>query len=553
MYYTLYGPKFTGSYDAGLTAYGRISAPTAPSQTIDPTLFSGGDPGNGDQSLNATLGYAPGSRLLSKSRAYIPQGLYVRETIPTAITPAATPSPNPAILDGADPDAIRAGTGTPYGYVPGFTILETSTAYARKSLVLQGPLLGSVTCTLTNRGYCRTVNSYPLSQKGNGRVLNNYGPPETGYSRILQGCSPFQQGHSQILNTYLDTQRGVAQLYNEMAGSQQGYAGWVIVTVTQAQQGKAHWLNSFVETQQGNGRVLLGASPSQQGHSQIINRISPTQKGKYQVYNNLTNSGQRGYSRALNTVSPAQQGYYQSLPGAHFVSQQGSYRVKLAVDNVCQLGYCRRIETMLNDQLGRYRLANNAKEGYCLYVGDGVLPILNGSPQAFAASLPFSYVVTPPGSGTKTFYTVVRKRNKYGLESQNQKPSLLIVNSAGHLIRNALDAPANLQLAAMPNAVLRVSAIYPLAGDDPFPADKWRIWVDVSPPNTALTPTAEVAVAGNILFLDMTPFTPGTYFVAVALYRTIDTYTSPVTSATLIIPANPFRPKPVHSGFDLEI
>ena len=210
--------------------------------------------------------------------------------------------------------------------------------------------------------------------------------------------------------------------------------------------------------------------------------------------------------------------------------------------------------TGLSPSNNRYRAADSADDGYAVYIGEDALPDFTAAPTQFSATLPIAISITPPGAGTKTLNVVVRRRNSYGLESQNQFVTQFVVDTNGDLVRNPVPAPLGVTPIAVASGGIKVLAKYPTVADDVDPADKWRIWTKTTPPVPASDPvTKEVTVAGQSLTTTVTgPHAAGLWYVTVGLYRTVDTTLSDTVETTLTVPDDPDRPDPVRSGFQVE-
>lgn len=220
---------------------------------------------------------------------------------------------------------------------------------------------------------------------------------------------------------------------------------------------------------------------------------------------------------------------------------------------------------------GKYRIANEPV--WNIYVGEDTWPDLN-TPTVTVSALPTSIVVTPPVAGTTTFYVVTRYQNEYGLESQNQRPYTLTIDSNGDLVLPAIPTPLNLRALPRPNGAIRILAEYPTVGYDAYPADKWYIWIGTpgnQPPffgsgffsgdffsseffgagNGAGATLAQITnVTGSTIVTQIASYVPGTYEVTIALYRTQDGAFSEQVSTLVTIPPVPAAPGDVHTGLE---
>lgn len=245
----------------------------------------------------------------------------------------------------------------------------------------------------------------------------------------------------------------------------------------------------------------------------------------------------------LRRQSPASEKVYDppSRPFPPWLSQQ----LILTAVTSAQLGQYSIANTFASAQQGSYRIAN-AIAGYNLYVGLGAIPDLTQAPAAFSATLPFSYTLPLPGSGTRTYYILVQAQDQYGLVSQNQHYTTLTLDSSGNQITNPVNGPTDLQLYPQPGQTIRVSSQYPGYGIDQFPADVWHVWISsVTPVDTSGAPTSVVDVLGHGLTVDLATYAPGTWYVAVALFRALDSSLSTILTGSVIMPPLPSRPASV--------
>jgi hypothetical protein len=199
-------------------------------------------------------------------------------------------------------------------------------------------------------------------------------------------------------------------------------------------------------------------------------------------------------------------------------------------------------------QAGQYRVANNIA-GYNVWVGAGTLPDLTGEPTAFSATLPVSIPLTPPVSGTETFYVLVTVQDVYGLNSQNQYYQTVTINSSGSPMLGPISAPQDLMLVPQAGGMLKVMATYTGVSTDEDAANQWKVWVGTSLPLVTYTPAAVVAVNGSVLYTAIGPYAPGLYYVLVALYRTADGHLSSGVVGTVTISTVPVEVTAVPGGY----
>jgi len=201
---------------------------------------------------------------------------------------------------------------------------------------------------------------------------------------------------------------------------------------------------------------------------------------------------------------------------------------------------------------GRYRIANDAVEGYVVWVGHGALPDLTDDPDGFAAALPIDVTVTPPGSGTLDLFVITRRRNKYGLVSQNQQAKVITIDSSGDEALGDLSAPEIIDVTTGADDAFHLWFRYPGLAADPNPADTYRVYVKkgAAPTPGVDTPAATGAATATGAVV-VGPYADGgaTYHFAVTVYRTADTAESTADTTTLELDADPDTPTPLAGGF----
>lgn len=223
------------------------------------------------------------------------------------------------------------------------------------------------------------------------------------------------------------------------------------------------------------------------------------------------------------------------LPSWIYVSQEGVYDILNTMEGA--------------GQVGGYR-TQNAILGYNVYVGVNGLPDLTQPPTTWSATLPVSVPITPPVSGTETLYVLVQTQDNYGLVSANQYYTIFIIDSTGGFVLSIIAPPQTLQLFQQEGQMIRLLAEYPTANLDTAPATSWKIWAALTLPNPMVDiPVSVVAVSGVNLITAIGPFSPGTYYVMVGLYRIADNSLSTTIYSTVVVSGLPSEVIPVPSGF----
>jgi len=170
-----------------------------------------------------------------------------------------------------------------------------------------------------------------------------------------------------------------------------------------------------------------------------------------------------------------------------------------------------------------YRVEDSDFERYELWIGEDALPDLSGEPNAVSQTLPFNYSITPPVSGTKTVYAVLRQRDKYGIISANQKTTVFVIDSSGMAVLAPPSAPLEMQLLQGSIGYAVVFLKYNESGDA-NPADTFRIFATEGsapdPDIDAPAASASMVSFGGVAYYraEIGPYTPGAtlYVIGVA-------------------------------------
>jgi len=202
---------------------------------------------------------------------------------------------------------------------------------------------------------------------------------------------------------------------------------------------------------------------------------------------------------------------------------------------------------------GRHRVANDNYEGYVVYVGYDQMPDFTADPDAFSATRPVVFAITPPLVGTSDLNVVLRSRSKFGLENQNSVPTIITIDTAGDEVLGPLSSPSFLSVVSIEDEYFKVFIKYPGYDTDLDRGDGFKVYVGegVLPVPGVDTP---VATGTSSLDANVTigPYPTGgmTYYLAVTVFRTEDSAESTAAETTLVLGADPLTPMFVPGGFD---
>lgn len=194
---------------------------------------------------------------------------------------------------------------------------------------------------------------------------------------------------------------------------------------------------------------------------------------------------------------------------------------------------------------GQYRIQNTSAEGFLLYVGVNGPPDFDQPAASFSSTLPLTLNWPLPGTGIVTLHVVARYRDSWGCISQNRHATLIKLSPSGQVL---LPLPTPLQVVAYPrpSTSIGMRASYPTRTFEPDPADKLKVWVSASgPPDINVGATNTTNITNDNIVTEFGTYSPGTYYVAVAFYRTVDQALSAAVYTTVEFPPLPGNPEAV--------
>lgn len=149
---------------------------------------------------------------------------------------------------------------------------------------------------------------------------------------------------------------------------------------------------------------------------------------------------------------------------------------------------------------GLYRVGNTAATRAKVYIGEDEMPDFTAAPESSGLpSYPVVVVLTPPGSGQKTFNVCVRTTDAYGLESYNTYPHPITIDSTGAQVHTDLTPVIDAEFVGLGSGYVQLRAQYPI-GIDEMGADYFRYYLttDGSTPDPGTdTPTDQIMSIGG--------------------------------------------------------
>jgi hypothetical protein len=202
---------------------------------------------------------------------------------------------------------------------------------------------------------------------------------------------------------------------------------------------------------------------------------------------------------------------------------------------------------------GLYRVSQSSLSKWSLYAGTDTFPSF-ASPVTTATSLPFTYALTPPGSGSRTYRLACRYTDAYGVSSYNCATHDIAINSSGANVTTEVSWPYDVALTETAGGYVQLTAKYP-TGIDSTDADKFRYYVKTDG-TTATTGGSYTDAAmsfgfglggARILNVKLGPYSYGTpVSVLVTAYRTTGSKQSTNTTASSLT-VSTVNPAPVSS------
>lgn len=149
--------------------------------------------------------------------------------------------------------------------------------------------------------------------------------------------------------------------------------------------------------------------------------------------------------------------------------------------------------TYTNAFISKYNYRDTSLERWELYAGVDADPTFT-SAATTSTSLPFTYALSAPVSGTREHRITVRKRNAFNLLSKNTLYHSTFVNSSGANVGSDLTSPINVVSSQVGDGKIHFRAEY-CPALDADPADKWIVYATTNgvDPDPSVDTALEVA------------------------------------------------------------
>jgi len=274
----------------------------------------------------------------------------------------------------SDPDTFWGTwtTGTPTPISTSFTMRAVGAATIFDSYETRAS--GSARLALFNftmraSGTASLYRSVQTAAAGKASVFLAASSRSSGRSSQYLGANAAAAGQAKQANTFDATATGRASLANPFSATASGRSMLIYIPAITRSAGMFSLANTFANTASGRASVRAGFAARDVGQGECASR--PTWPARPEP---------RQSAGHLETRA------------------SGSASIML---------------TLTTRVLGVYRTANDALDRFELYVGDGASPDLTTTPAATSATLPMSYALAAPGSGSTDYHVVVKRRNVF--------------------------------------------------------------------------------------------------------------------------------------------
>lgn len=332
------------------------------------------------------------------------------------------------------------------------------------------------------------INILPIYHEGRidsveheyiGYVLSNHSATATDIENIICGYlegDPVTTSIAQLPSSGAGTIQGAANAFANWKAA--GYAR--IMTNAPAQREIVYYTSrtDTVLTVPSGGRALFGTSAAAGLFTDSV-----YEHPGFEVAIEVADADGRIQEITNRTTAPTSVTFTSGNPTHALLTSNGNlglwihyHTPSVAVGNVGStfglvVAFDIGATTYYNGQQTKHNTVQSSLDRYELYAGVDANPTFTTA-STTSATLPFTYALSTPVSGTREHRYTVRKRNEYNLVSLNNYWRKTVVNSAGANVGSTLSSPQNTRIIELGNGKLRIFSTYPYALDS-SPADKW--------------------------------------------------------------------------------
>lgn len=357
------------------------------------------------------------------------------------------------------------------------------------------------------------INILPIYHEGRidsveheyvGYVLSNHSATATDIENIICGYlegDPVTTSIAQLPSSGAGTIQGAANAFANWKAA--GYAR--IVTNAPAQREIVYYTSrtDTILTVPSGGRGLFGTTPAAGASTDSV-----YEHPGFEVAIEVADADGRIQEIANRTTAPTGVTFTSGNPTHALLTSNNNlglwihyHTPSVAVGNVGStfglvVAFDIGATTYYNGQQTKHNTVQSSLDRYELYAGVDANPTFTTA-STTSATLPFTYALSAPVSGTREHRYTVRKRNEYNLVSLNNYWRKTVVNSAGANVTSTLTSPQNTRLVQIGDGKLRLTSAYPY-GLDSSPATKWIVYTTTSgvDPDPAVDTATEVADVG---------------------------------------------------------
>jgi hypothetical protein len=235
-------------------------------------------------------------------------------------------------------------------------------------------------------------------------------------------------------------------------------------------------LDPFVRDERGAYLQLEAYAQAAAGAARTLNSFAPQAIGGYKVgYAPFAGEAAGGH-RAYVAAALEARGAYKSGYTSFGRDELGAHRIYAGYVVEALGGYAFLI-ACAQESGGKYRVANAALDRYELYRGVNAPADLTAAPYMTFTALPAFTAVLP---GSTTYHFVLRKRNAWGLVSENISEWVVTLDAGGNPVVVRPSDPIDIAVTPGAGGTAVVTARYLYAADGINQANQFLVYVAVN-------------------------------------------------------------------------
>lgn len=225
--------------------------------------------------------------------------------------------------------------------------------------------------------------------------------------------------------------------------------------------------------QLGAYHVRRKHAPESIGTHRVRRNQTADTVGAHGVVRRWRNAEMVGLHNVRRNQTATDTGEFQNLTGVFGGESVGGYRTRRKHTATADGRYAIKRRYSV-DMQGVHRIEKTALDLYELYYGNGSPPNLDAAPWQTYGSLP---ITTPTITGEGLHYLVLRKRNRWNLQSRNILNEVIELNASDERIPLVPSNPEAIAIQPAESGKVRIDASYPYTMDGVLQATDWLIYI----------------------------------------------------------------------------